>query len=70
LVDALPIARKVGLGGTFNMAILGSYTRLTHLVKIETLIEVVRKMVPAKIDQNIDAVKQAYNQVKVFEVEG
>jgi Pyruvate/2-oxoacid:ferredoxin oxidoreductase gamma subunit len=31
---------------------------------------VVRKMVPAKIEQNIEAVKEAYDQVKVFEVEG
>jgi Pyruvate/2-oxoacid:ferredoxin oxidoreductase gamma subunit len=70
LIDALLIARNAGLGGTFNMAMLGAYTRLTHLVKMETLIEVVRKMVPAKIEQNIKAVKQAYEQAKVFEVEG
>jgi Pyruvate/2-oxoacid:ferredoxin oxidoreductase gamma subunit len=70
LIDALLIARNVGLGGTFNMAMLGAYTRLTHLVKMETLIEVVRKMVPAKIEQNIEAVKEAYDQVRVFEVEG
>jgi 2-oxoacid:acceptor oxidoreductase gamma subunit (pyruvate/2-ketoisovalerate family) len=70
LVDALLTARKAGLGGNFNMAMLGAYTRLTHLVKVETLIEAVRGMVPAKIDQNIEAVKEAYNQVKVFEVEG
>jgi 2-oxoacid:acceptor oxidoreductase gamma subunit (pyruvate/2-ketoisovalerate family) len=70
LVDALLIARKVGLGGNFNMAMLGAYARLTHLVKMETLIEAVRGMVPAKIEQNIEAVKEAYNLVKVFEVEG
>jgi Pyruvate/2-oxoacid:ferredoxin oxidoreductase gamma subunit len=34
------------------------------------LLEVVRNMVPAKIEQNIEAVKEAYEQVKVFEVEG
>jgi 2-oxoacid:acceptor oxidoreductase gamma subunit (pyruvate/2-ketoisovalerate family) len=70
LIDAGPIARNVGLGGTFNMAMLGAYTRLTHLVKMETLVEVVRSMVPAKIEQNIEAVKEAYEQAKVFEVEG
>ncbi|OGP92025.1 MAG: hypothetical protein A2156_13545 [Deltaproteobacteria bacterium RBG_16_48_10] len=67
LIDALLIARNVGLGGTFNMAMLGAYTRLTHLVKMETLIEVVRRMVPAKIEQNIEAAKEAYEQAKVFE---
>jgi 2-oxoisovalerate ferredoxin oxidoreductase gamma subunit len=70
LIDAGPIARNVGLGGTFNMAMLGAYVRLTELVKMKTLIEVVRKMVPAKIEQNIEAVKEAYKQTKLFEVEG
>jgi 2-oxoacid:acceptor oxidoreductase gamma subunit (pyruvate/2-ketoisovalerate family) len=70
LIDAGPIARNVGLGGTFNMAILGAYNRLAHLVKMETLLEVVKRMVPAKIEQNIEAVKQAYEQAKVFEGEG
>ena len=70
LVDGGSIARKVGLGGTFNMAMLGAYNRLAHLVRMETLLEVVRKMVPAKIEQNIEAVEEAYEQAKVFEVEG
>jgi 2-oxoisovalerate ferredoxin oxidoreductase gamma subunit len=70
LIDAGPIARNVGLGGTFNMAMLGAYIRLTHLAKLETLIESVRRMVPAKIEQNIEAVKEAYEQTKVFEAEG
>ena len=69
LIDAGPIARNVGLGGTFNMAMLGAYNRLAHRVKMETLLEVVRKMVPAKIEQNIEAVKKAYEQAKVFEIE-
>ena len=70
LIDAGLIARNVGLGGTFNMAMLGAYIRLTNLVKMETLIEAVRRMVPAKIEQNIEAVKEAYEQTKVFEIEG
>ena len=69
LIDAGPIARKVGLGGTFNTAMLGAYVRLTHLVKMETLIEAVRRMVPAKIEENVEAVKAAYGQTKVFEIE-
>ena len=69
LVNAGLIARKVGLGGTFNMAMLGAYIRLTHLVKMETLIEAVRRTVPAKIELNIEAVKEAYEQAKGFEIE-
>ena len=52
------------------MAMLGAYNRLAHLVKMETLLDVVRKMAPAKIEQNIEAVKEAYEQAKVFESEG
>jgi 2-oxoacid:acceptor oxidoreductase gamma subunit (pyruvate/2-ketoisovalerate family) len=70
LLDAGLIARNMGLGGTFNTAMLGAYIRLTHLVKMETLIEAVRRMVPGKIELNIKAVKEAYEQAKVFEVEG
>jgi 2-oxoisovalerate ferredoxin oxidoreductase gamma subunit len=70
LIDAGPIARNVGLGGTFNTAMLGAYIRSTHLVKMETLVEAVKRMVPAKIELNIEAVKQAYEQAKVFETEG
>jgi Pyruvate/2-oxoacid:ferredoxin oxidoreductase gamma subunit len=70
LIDAGPIARNVGLEGTFNTAVLGAYIRLTHLVKMETLIEAVGRMVPAKIELNIKAVKEAYEQAKVFEIEG
>ncbi len=69
LIDAGGIARKAGLGGTFNTAMLGAYVRLTHLVKVETLIEAVMKMVPAKIEENVEAVREAYEQTKVFEIE-
>jgi 2-oxoacid:acceptor oxidoreductase gamma subunit (pyruvate/2-ketoisovalerate family) len=70
LINAGPIARNAGLGGTFNTAMLGAYIRLTNLVKMETLIEAVRIMVPSKIEANLQAVKEAYEQVKIFEVEG
>ena len=69
LIDAGAIARKAGLGGTFNTAMLGAYVRLTHLVKMETLTEAVTKMVPAKIEENVEAVREAYEQTKVFEIE-
>jgi 2-oxoacid:acceptor oxidoreductase gamma subunit (pyruvate/2-ketoisovalerate family) len=70
LVDAASIARNLGLGGNFNMAMLGAYVRLTNLIKLETLIEAVTKMVPSKREENIQAVKDAYEQVKVYEAEG
>jgi 2-oxoacid:acceptor oxidoreductase gamma subunit (pyruvate/2-ketoisovalerate family) len=70
LIDASSIARSMGVGDTFNTAILGAYIRLTNLVKMETLIEAVKAMVPAKVEANIQAVRKAYKQVKIYEAEG
>jgi 2-oxoacid:acceptor oxidoreductase gamma subunit (pyruvate/2-ketoisovalerate family) len=69
LIAAGPIARNVGLGDNFNTAMLGAYVRLTDLIRMETLVEAVRTMVPAKIEANIQAVREAFGQVKVYEVE-
>ena len=70
LIDAGRIARSAGLGDTFNTAMLGAYVRLTHLVRMETLIEAVRAMVPARVEENVRAMREAYEQTRVFEREG
>jgi 2-oxoisovalerate ferredoxin oxidoreductase gamma subunit len=67
LIDAGPIARSLGLGATFNTAMLGAYVRLTNLVTIKTLTETVKAMAPGKKEENIQAVREAYNQVKIYE---
>jgi 2-oxoisovalerate ferredoxin oxidoreductase gamma subunit len=69
LIDAGPIARSAGLGDTFNTVMLGAFVRLTHLVRMDTLIDVVRTMVPAKVEENVRAVREAYEQTRVFERE-
>ena len=69
LIDAGPIARSLGLGATFNTAMLGAYVRLTNLVTMETLTETVKAMAPAKKEENVQAAKEAYNRVKIYEVE-
>jgi 2-oxoisovalerate ferredoxin oxidoreductase gamma subunit len=70
LIDAGSIARSAGLGDTFNTAMLGAYVRLTHLVRMDTLIDAVRAMVPARVEENVRAVREAYEQTKVFDREG
>ena len=70
LINAGPIARSAGVGDTFNTAMLGAYVRLTHLVKMETLIEVVRVIIPTKVEENVRALKEAYEKVKIFQPEG
>ena len=67
LINAGPIARSVGLGDTFNTVMLGAYVRLTHLARLETLIEAVRVMVPAKVDANVRALQEAFEKVKIFQ---
>jgi 2-oxoisovalerate/pyruvate ferredoxin oxidoreductase gamma subunit len=67
LIDAGQIARKAGLGPTFNMAMLGAYVRFTGLVGIETLIGAVKAMVPAKREANVEALKEAYESVRVYD---
>lgn len=70
LIDASPISRRVGLGDTFNTAMLGAYVRLTHLVKMETLLEAMGRMVPSKVEKNIEAAHEAYQQAKIYEAKG
>jgi 2-oxoacid:acceptor oxidoreductase gamma subunit (pyruvate/2-ketoisovalerate family) len=70
LVDAGQIARSAGLGDSFNTAMLGAYVRLTHLVRMDTLIDAVRTMVPSRVEENVRAVREAYQQTRVFEREG
>lgn len=66
LINAGAIARNSGLGDTFNTAILGAYVRLTGLVQMETLLSAVRGMVPSKIEANIQAVQQSYEEAKIY----
>ena len=70
LINAGPIARSAGLGDTFNTAMLGAYVRLTHMVRMDTLIDAVRTMVPTRVEENVRAVREAYEQTRVFEREG
>jgi Pyruvate/2-oxoacid:ferredoxin oxidoreductase gamma subunit len=70
LIDAGPIARSLGLGATFNTALLGAYVRLTNLVTLKTLGETVKAMAPGKKEENVQAAIEAYNRVKIYEAEG
>jgi 2-oxoacid:acceptor oxidoreductase gamma subunit (pyruvate/2-ketoisovalerate family) len=67
LIDAGPIARSLGLGATFNTVMLGAYVRLTNSVTMKTLIETVKTMAPAKKEENVEAVREAYHQAKIYE---
>jgi Pyruvate/2-oxoacid:ferredoxin oxidoreductase gamma subunit len=49
---------------------LGAYVRLTHLVRLETLIEAIKTMVPSKVEANIETAREAYQQAKIYEATG
>lgn len=66
LVNAAEIARGAGLGENFNTAILGAYVRMTGLVKLETMVSVVGKMVPSKAEGNVEAVRRAHGETQVY----
>ncbi len=67
-VDANHIAFKYHLGPRnapiVNTAILGSFARLTGLVGLEALSAAVRAAVPIRPDENIAAVREAYETAR------
>jgi 2-oxoacid:acceptor oxidoreductase gamma subunit (pyruvate/2-ketoisovalerate family) len=69
LIDAGPIARHLGLGTAFNTVMLGAYARLADLISMTTLTETVKTMAPAKKEENVEAVKKGFEQVKVNDPE-
>lgn len=66
LIDAGTVAREAGLGANFNTAILGAYAAMTGLIRLETLVESVSKMIPSRTEANVQAVRQAYGQTRVY----
>ena len=67
IVDANAIATKYRLGPRnapiVNTAILGAFSRITGIVQLESVVEAVRASVPIKPDDNVAAVKEAYELV-------
>jgi 2-oxoacid:acceptor oxidoreductase gamma subunit (pyruvate/2-ketoisovalerate family) len=66
LIHGAKIAKDAGLETTFNTAVLGAYIRMTGLVKMESLVEAIKRMLPAKVEANIQALKQGYEELKLL----
>ena len=64
-VDARAIAEKQGLGRTINTAMLGAYCRLAGKPSLEVLLASIEEMVPAKKKANLEATRQAYEQLEI-----
>jgi 2-oxoacid:acceptor oxidoreductase gamma subunit (pyruvate/2-ketoisovalerate family) len=65
-VDATSIAlRELGTPIT-NTAILGALVKATGVVKLETLEAIFRERFKAYAEKNVNAVRSAYNEAKLF----
>jgi 2-oxoacid:acceptor oxidoreductase gamma subunit (pyruvate/2-ketoisovalerate family) len=67
-VDATSIAIQNGLGSRTNpivsTAILGAFSKVTGLVRIDSVALAIREEVPGKRDENVKAAREAFNEVK------
>ena len=68
IVDATGIAIKYRLGAKtapiVNTAILGAFTRITNLTKLDDVINGIKEYIPVKLQENIQATKDAYEMVR------
>lgn len=66
-VDATGVAIKHRLGSKaapiVNSSILGAFAKASGLVKIESLVESIKRNVPIKLDENAAAAEEAYESV-------
>jgi len=63
-VDARKIAAHHNLGRIVNSALMGAFTALLDSPAIETLIEVVREMSPAKVEENAASCREGYELIR------
>jgi len=66
-INALEISKKNELGAVVNTAVLGAYIRLTQIISLERLLKVTKETVPAAIDQNVSAAKEAYEKLSIIQ---
>ena len=67
-VDATGIAIRNGLGSRtnpiVNTAILGAFSKVTELLGIDSIALAIREEIPGKKGENVQAAREAYNEVK------
>lgn len=70
-VDATAIALECNLGSEaqplVNTSMLGAYAKVTGDLDLDNLLEAVRENVPQQVENNLLAVKKAYEAVNSFE---
>jgi len=66
LINAFEISKKNGLGAIVNTAVLGAYVRLSGVVSLDAILKVIAETVPAAVDENLAAAKEAYENVTII----
>jgi pyruvate ferredoxin oxidoreductase gamma subunit/2-oxoisovalerate ferredoxin oxidoreductase gamma subunit len=68
-VDATSIALRHGLGDPshpiVNTAILGAFSKVSGIVSLESVKRAAREISPSKVEQNLDAIQEAYEEAEV-----
>ena len=68
--DATGIASRHNLGSVqarpVSAAILGAFSRVTGLVRLDSILEAIGEEVPAKPDENMAAAREAYESVRIM----
>ncbi len=65
VIDASAVSREIGLGSIINTTVLGAYCRFTGHIHLDVLLEAVAEMVPAKKEENMNAIRRAYGSMRV-----
>lgn len=68
VVDATGIAERLGLKTTsfslVNTAMVGAFAKASRLLELDSVVAVIKELVPIKKDDNADAARQAYERVR------
>lgn len=70
-VDATSVSIRYGLGTAFepipNMPMLGALVKATSIVSLNTTLESAKEIAPGRVEQNLNAIKEAYENTVVGE---
>ena len=68
-VDATSVSIKYGLGTALepipNMPMLGALVKASNIVSLDTTLESAKEIAPGRIEQNLNAIKEAYENTVV-----
>ncbi len=66
VLDATKVASSHGIGSAtapiVNTAIMGGFAKMCDLVSLDSILESIRELAPAKEDENVAAAKDAYER--------